>query len=45
VILKVDVTKPKRIWYRHKEKIIDLLMVLAASFIVITMIITLVLAK
>ena len=44
MIPKVDVTKPKRIWYRHKEKIIDLLVVLATSFIVIPMIITLVVA-
>ena len=45
MISKIDVTKPKRIWYKHKEQIIDLLMLSAASLIVLIMTLVLVLAK
>ncbi len=39
---KIDITKPKRIWYRHKEQIIDALMIAAASLIVLVMLVVLI---
>ena len=39
---KIDITKPKRIWYRHKEQIIDVLMIAAANLIVLVMLVVLI---
>jgi hypothetical protein len=39
---KIDITKPKRIWYRHKEQIVDVLMIAAASLIVLVMLVVLI---
>lgn len=39
---KIDITKPKRYWHRHKEQIVDALMIAAASLIVLVMLVVLV---
>lgn len=39
---KIDITKPKRYWYRHKEQIVDALMIAAASLIVLVMLVVLI---
>jgi hypothetical protein len=44
-MFKLNVTKPKRIWYRNKEKIIDTLMLVAMSIIVLTLILVTVVGR
>lgn len=43
---KIDITKPKRYWHRHKEQIVDAfvdaLMITAASLIVLVMLVVLI---
>lgn len=41
-IKKIDITKPRRYWYRHKEQIIDVLMIAAANLIVLVMLVVLI---